>query len=479
MTHFMPPQFTAALPEIFVLLMIVVIMMADLFFGEKRRLIAYGLTQLTLVVAFALTFQQLSLGTLTTFNGLYIVDPLAIIGKLFILALSVFVFVYSRDYIPTHHMPRGEFHLLGLFSILGMMVLVSSASFLSLYLGLELLSLPLYAMVALKRDAAISSEAAMKYFVMGALASGMLLYGISMLYGAADSLSFVTVAQVIHQTSDAHRLILIFGLIFVIAGTLFKLGAAPFHMWVPDVYEGAPTAITLFITTAPKIAGLIMLLRLLVDAMPGLVLQWQPILIAIAVLSITLGNFIAITQSNTKRMFAYSSIAHMGYLLLGVIAATPLGYSASLFYIFSYAIMAAGAFGLLTLLSHAGCEVENISDLQGLNTRNPWLALMMLIILFSMAGIPPTLGFFAKLGVLEALVKVHFVALAVYAIVLALVGAYYYLRVVKVMYFDEPHDATPIASTMDRNVAISINGLAIVALGIFPNALIMLCRSVF
>lgn len=477
--NFIMPNFLAALPEMFVLFMIVVVMMADLFFGEKRRLTAYVLTQITLIVAFILTLHQWSMGTIITFNGLYALTPLAVVSKAAILALSFFVFLYSRDYVPMHQLPRGEFHLLGLFAILGMMVMVSAANFLSMYLGLEVLSLPLYAMVALKRDSSISSEAAMKYFVMGALASGMLLYGISMIYGATGTLDFSAVASAIANTPNDHRLVMIFGLVFIIAGIAFKLGAAPFHMWVPDVYEGSPTAVALFITTAPKVAGLIMALQILVNAMPGLMVQWQHVLIAIAVLSITLGNFIAIVQTNIKRMLAYSSIAHMGYLLLGVVAGTAMGYSASLFYILSYAIMAAGSFGLLVMLSRAGFEAENITDLQGLNTRNPWLALMMLIIMFSMAGIPPTVGFFAKLGVLEAIIKAHQVWLAVYALLMALIGAYYYLRVVKVMYFDEPVDLTPITTSMDRTVALSINGLAVLVLGIFPDALINICRVVF
>lgn len=477
--NFIMPHFSAALPELFVLSMILIVMLADLFLGDKRKQTAYVLTQITMVGALALSIHQFNMAPEVTFSGLYILDPLASLSKIFILGLSFFVFLYSRDYVPAHQMPRGEFHLLGLFAILGMMVMVSSNNFLSLYLGLELLSLPLYAMVALRRDLAVSSEAAMKYFVMGALASGMLLYGISMIYGATASLDFQTVAQAIAHTSTDHRLVMIFGLVFIIAGIAFKLGAAPFHMWVPDVYEGAPTAVALFITTAPKIAGLVMALRLFVDAMPGLVVQWQHALIVIAVLSITLGNFIAIAQSNIKRMLAYSSIAHMGYMLLGIIAATSMGYASSLFYIFSYAIMAAGSFGLLVLLSKQGVEIEHITDLQGLNSRNPWLALMMLIVMFSMAGIPPTVGFFAKLGVLEAIIHAGSVWLATYAILLALIGAYYYLRVVKVMYFDDPIDTGTIVVAKDRTIALSVNCLLVLILGIFPDVLISLCRGVF
>jgi len=477
--NFTMPNFYAALPEIFVLVMICVVMMADLFMGDKRKQIAHVLTQITIIIAFVLTLHQVGHSKIVTFDGLYVMDNLSIIAKLFILGVSFFVFLYSRDYLPENKLPLGEYHLLGLFALLGMMVMVSADNFISMYLGLEVLSLPLYAMVALKRDSATASEAAMKYFIMGALASGMLLYGISMVFGATNSLEFATIAHVIATTPASQDLVLIFGMVFIIAGIAFKLGIAPFHMWVPDVYDGSPVSVTLFITSAPKIAGLIMAIRILVDGMPGLHVEWQHMLIFLAVLSILIGNLIAIAQTNIKRMLAYSSIAHMGYMTLGLIAGTAAGYASALFYVLTYAIMSVAGFGMIVLMSKAGFEAEKIEDLQGLNSRNSWLALMMLIVMFSMAGIPPTVGFFAKLGVLEALVNAHFVWLAVYAILMALVGLYYYLRVVKVMYFEDPMDSTPVRTTLDRSIAITINGLGILFLGIFPDAIITLCRTAF
>ncbi len=473
------PNFIPAIPEIFMLVMICVILMTDLFLGKRIKSIAYSLTQLTLIGAFLLTMHQYGMPKVYTFDHMYVLDKLAILSKLAILLVSFFVFLYSREYIGMTKLPRGEYHILGLFAVLGMMVLVSASNFLTLYLGLEVLSLPLYAMVALKRDSGVASEAAMKYFVMGALASGMLLYGLSMLYGVSHSLDFTAVAKVVSETSPAHSLILIFGLVFIIAGIAFKMGAAPFHMWVPDVYDGSPTSVTLFISSAPKIAALIMAYRLLVESAPGLIIQWQHVLMVIAVLSIVLGNVVAIAQSNIKRMLAYSSIAHMGYMLLGIIAGTKAGYASSLFYVFTYSMMSMGAFAMLLMMSKSGFEAENIEDLQGLNSRNPWYALMMLLIMFSMAGIPPAVGFFAKLGVLEAVINANMTWLAIVALIFAIVGAYYYLRVVKVMYFDDPKDATAVTAPMDMRIAITINGLAVIALGLFPSALIGLCRNVF
>ncbi len=376
-------------------------------------------------------------------------------------------------------MPYNEFYVLGLFSILGMMILVSSYNFLSLFLGLELTSLPIYAMIAFKRDSGICSEASIKFFIIGTMATGLLLYGLSMLYGATGSIQMDEVAKVIAATLTEGRLILILGLVFVVVGIAFKLGAVPFHMWVPDVYEGAPSAVTLFLASAAKVAALGLAIRLLVFAMPGLLIQWQQQFIVISILSIAMGNIIAIVQTNLKRMLAYSSIAHIGYMSLGLVAGTPQGYAAATFYMISYAIMTVGAFGLIVILSRSGFEMESIDDFKGLNAKNPWLAFMMLIIMFSLAGIPPIVGFMAKVGVLEALIEVHMVWLAAVAIVFAIVGSYYYLRVVKVMYFDEPDLPGVIVCPLDMRIAMTVNSLTVLLLGIFPGILFNLCHAAF
>ena len=476
---FTTADFLSATPEIAMLIMVIVIIFADLFCGMRYKNTAYLLTQITLAFIFILCWRQYGGPSAINFNGLYLLDNIAIIAKLGILIISFLVFVYSRSYVAQTKLPQGEYYLLGLFAILGMFVISSAASFLTLYLGLELLSLPLYAMVALQRDSGLASEAAMKYFIMGALASGMMLYGISMIYGATHSLNFVEIFNSIFAAPADHRLILVFGMGFIIVGIAFKLGVAPFHMWVPDVYEGAPGSVALFIGGAPKIAGFIIAIRILVETMPALSSNWQPLLIVLALLSIILGNLIAIVQTNIKRMLAYSSIAHMGYALLGLIAVTEKGFSSALFYVFSYSIMSTGALGMVVLLSKIGFEAERIQDFRGLNSRNPWLALMMLLIMFSMAGIPPTVGFFAKLGVLEAIINVHLIWLAATALLFSIVGAYYYLNIVKVMYFEEPEIITPVIASLDTRIAISINGLAILLLGLFPSSLINLCRNLF
>lgn len=372
-----------------------------------------------------------------------------------------------------------EYYVLGLFSILGMMVLVSADHLLSLFLGLELFSLPVYAMVALHRDVKACSEAAMKYFVMGAIASGILLYGISMLYGATQTLFIPLIAHTIASTPPSQQLILTFGLVFVVVGVAFKLGAVPFHMWVPDVYEGAPSSVTLFITSAPKIAALGMAVRLLVDAMPGLSQEWQQLLVIIAILSMAVGNLAAVVQSNIKRMLAYSSIAHMGYMTLGLLTATPDGYAAATFYIIAYAIMSLIAFGMILILSKAGFEAEKIDDFRGLNTRNPGLAFLMLLVMFSMAGIPPLVGFMAKVAVLNALIVTHQLWLAVVALLFAIIGAYYYINVVKVMYFEDPKIKTPVVWSWSSKITLSLNGLVILFLGLSPGLLFNICRSVF
>jgi NADH-quinone oxidoreductase subunit N len=463
-------------PEICVLAMASLVLITGLF--SSGRLV-YVLAQLTVLGAAVFTLLQYAYPSLTAFDHMFIADKLANLSKLFIYLTTFFAFQYARKYIQQRAMPESEYYVLGLFSMLGMMVLVSAGNFLTLFLGVELLSLPLYAMVALWRHSPTGSEAAIKYFVMGALASAMLLYGFSMLYGATHSLNIANVAKAIAVMPPQQNLIVLFGLVFVVAGLVFKFGAAPFHLWVPDVYQGAPTCVTLFIGSAPKIAALAMTFRLLVDAMPHLAGQWQQLLLLVAIVSMALGNIVAISQQNLKRMLAYSAIAHMGYMSLGLLAATPNGYAAALFYMLVYAVMSMGAFGTLVLMSKAGFDAELFEDLRGLNARNPWLAFMMLVIMFSMAGIPPAVGFFAKMGVLDALIQVHLVWLAVLALLFAIIGAYYYLRVVKMMYFEEPDEVAPVVASREMWVAISLNGFLVLGLGIFPSTLIQVCRSVF
>jgi len=364
--------------------------------------------------------------------------------------------------------------VLMLFATLGMMVMISASHFLTLYMGLELLSLSLYALVALQRDSAVAAEAAMKYFVLGALASGMLLYGMSMLYGATGSLEIAKVAAVLQQ-GLGNNTVLVFGLVFVVAGLAFKLGVAPFHMWIPDVYQGAPTAVTLFIGTASKVAALGFVLRILAQGLQPLSPDWQSMLVIMAVLSMAVGNIAAIAQTNFKRMLAYSTIAHMGFLLLGLLAADINGYTSAMFYTISYVLMGLGSFGMILLLSRKGFEAENLDDLKGLNQRSPWFAFMLLLIMFSLAGIPPTIGFYAKLSVLQAVIHAGYTWLAVVAVIFSLIGAFYYLRVVKLMYFDKPHDMTPITPQSDMRILMSANGLGMLALGILPQPLMALC----
>jgi NADH-quinone oxidoreductase subunit N len=472
-------NFSLILPEMFVLAMACIVLLADLFVPQKQQALTYSLTQLTLLGALLISLLTFPATASLGFSNLVVHDQLGALLKIVIYITSIFVFMYSRDYLRQHDMGRGEPYLLGLFSILGMMVLVSGHNFLTFYLGLELMSLPIYALVALQRDSERASEAGMKYFVLGAIASGMLLYGMSMVYGATGSLDITQVAQAISHTDHLHMLILIFGLVFVVAGLAFKLGVVPFHMWLPDVYSGAPNSATLFIAVAPKVAAFGLMIRLLVYAMPGLHIQWQELFIAIAVLSMVLGNVVAIVQTNLKRMLAYSTIAHGGYMLLGFAAGTADGYSAALFYTIVYAFMSLGGFGMITLLSKKGFAADSIDDLRGLNERSPWLAFLMLILFFSMAGIPPFVGFFAKVGLLEALVGAHLVWLAAFTLVIAVIGSYYYLNVIKVMYFDRAKNNQTIKIAIDAKLAISINMLAILYFGIFPSGLIQLCRSIF
>ncbi len=481
--NFEMPIFSVALPDIFLLCAACLILLVDVFLTERFRVVTYALTQLTLVIGFILVAAQYDdyPNPIVTFSGNYVLDKLAVLTKLFVLMTTVFAFIYARQYIKDRNIPRGEYYVLGLFSVIGMMVMSSAYSFLTIYLGLELLSLSLYAMVALQKESRLAVEAAMKYFVMGAMASGLLLYGISLIYGVTGSIDITEVSHLLQQTTHNEQAAILVGLVFILCGLIFKFGAVPFHMWVPDVYQGAPTSVTLFIACAPKIAAFCVTMRILVEAMPGLNIPWQNVLIVIALLSMFSGNVLAIAQTNIKRMLAYSSIAHIGYMLLGIIAgpSDTEGYSAAMFYIATYVIVAAGAFAVIALLSQEGMEFDQLDDFRGLNARNPWLAFMMLLLMFSMAGVPPTVGFFAKLGLLEALVQAHYVWLASLALLFAIIGAYYYLRVVMLMYFEEPKESfvgTHLSITRGAMTAITVNGVAALALGLLPSALIDMCR---
>ena len=465
-----------AYPELFLLGMVCVILVADLFVSDANRIATYALTQVALLGCFLVTYLTATTEPVTTFSDMFVDDLMADVLKLLVYLGVMVMLVYSRPYIAARGMFRGEFFVLVLFATLGMMVMISANHLLTLYLGLELLSLSLYALVALQRDSAVATEAAMKYFVLGSLASGMLLYGMSMLYGATGTLGIPQLAEII-LAGGAREVVLVFALVFIVAGLGFKLGAVPFHMWVPDVYHGAPTAVTLLIGTAPKLAAFAFIMRLLVQGLGAeqLVEEWSQMLVVMAVLSLAIGNVTAIAQTNLKRMLAYSTIGHMGYVLLGILSGDLVGYGASMFYMVVYVLMNLGAFGMILLLSRGGFEAENLDDFKGLNQRSPWYAFLMLLLMFSMAGVPPTVGFYAKLAVLQAVISAGYVWLAVIAVLFSLIGAYYYLRLIKLMYFDTPADTAPIAPRGDVRLLLSANGLAMLLFGILPEPLMALC----
>jgi NADH-quinone oxidoreductase subunit N len=469
------PNYQVAMPEMFVLGMACLVLIVDLFMTERTRLVTFLLAQATMLGAAILTLSDYSQGTVLAFSDTFVRDPMGDVLKLFIYLAAFVVFLYSRPYLQARKLFKGEFYVLGLFGVLGMMVMVSAHSLLTVYLGLELLALSLYAMVALQRDSIQASEAAMKYFILGALASGMLLYGMSMLYGATGSLDLAVIGR---EVTMAHReMVTVFGLVFIVVGVAFKLGAVPFHMWLPDVYQGSPTAVTLYIGSAPKIAAFAMVMRLLVNGLEGLHAEWQDMLVILSILSMAVGNIFAIAQTNLKRMLAYSTIAHMGYLLLGVLTGSRDGYAASMFYTLSYALMSLGSFGMIILLSRSGFEAERLEDFKGLNERSPWFAFLMMILMFSMAGVPPFLGFWAKVSVLRELIHADMTWLAVVAIIFSVIGIFYYLRIVKLMYFDKPEDNSVINTDLDLRITLSANSLGILVLGILPGPLMALCVS--
>ncbi|MDA8390825.1 MAG: NADH-quinone oxidoreductase subunit NuoN [Gammaproteobacteria bacterium] len=462
------------LPEIFLLVMACAVLLAEVFLAPRRAGLLYWLSQAALVGAAFLAAHERFHGVVM--HGMFMADRLTRVLEEFVCLLTVIVFAYSRDYIAERGLFKGEYFVLGLLAVVGMCVMIGAAHFIALYLGLELMSLSLYAMVALERDSATASEAAMKYFVLGALASGLLLYGLSMLYGATGSLEIATVARVLPSLAPGD-LVATLGLVFVVAGLAFKLGAVPFHMWIPDVYEGAPTSVTVFVGAAPKIAAFALFLRLLIAGLHGLAASWQDMLILLSVLSMAIGNMVAIAQTNTKRMLAYSTIAHMGFLLLGILSARSSGYAAAMFYAIVYTLMTIGGFGVIILMSRRGFEADRLEDLKGLHQRSPWFAFMMLLFMFAMAGIPPTIGFYAKLAVIQAAVGAGFYGLAIAAVLFSVIGAFYYLRVVKLMYFDAPADGMPLRSARDLRWILSLNGAAMIVLAPWVGSLIALCRA--
>ncbi len=465
-----------AYAEIFLLVMACTILIVDMFVVNQKKTVTYILVQLTLLGLFLITYVTHQSGVVHLFNNMFVDDMMSDVLKMLSYIAVAMILVYSRSYLLVRGLFTGEFMVLTLFALLGMMVMISASHFLSMYIGLELMSLSLYAMVALQRDSAIATEAAMKYFILGALASGLLLYGMSMLYGATGTLDVAAVSAAITH-GVANPALLTFGLVFVVAGLAFKLGAVPFHMWVPDVYHGAPTAVVMLIGSAPKLAAFAFVMRMLVEGLQPLMSHWSMMLVILAVLSMAIGNISAIAQTNFKRMLAYSSIAHIGFFLLGVLSGGIDGYGSAMFYIVIYVLMSLGAFGMIMLLSREGYEADTLEAFKGLNQRSPWLAFMMLLLMFSMAGVPPTVGFYAKFSVLQSIVSTGHMELAIIAVLFSLIGAYYYLRIVKLMYFDAPESHEPIRMQPDSSLLISLNGLAVLALGIMPGWLMAVCAA--
>ncbi len=476
--------------EIFLTVAASAILLFDMFLSEGKRSITYVLSLLTLLVCGILTYNDYAAGTTVyTFSNMFVSDPMSNLLKLFTYAAVGVTLVYSRQYATDRGMLGGnlggEFYILALFSMLGQMVMISGNNFLSIYLGIELMSLSLYALVAIRRDNHKATEAAMKYFILGALASGFLLYGMSMLYGATGTLDLTLVAKAA-ASGTIKPTILVFGLVFLVAGLAFKLGAVPFHMWVPDVYQGSPTAVTLLLGGAPKIATFAVCIRLLVEGLLPMAVDWQQMLMVLAVMSLAIGNLTAIAQTNLKRMLAYSTIAQMGFVLLGLLAGVAgttdrsgaaAAYSGAMYYVITYVMTTLGTFGLIMLLARGGFEAEELSDFKGLSQRSPWFAVVMTILLFSLAGVPPMMGFAAKFSVLNSVLRTGQLWLTVVAVMFSLIGAFYYLRVIKMMWFDEPADQQPIVVSNDMALVLSLNGFALVIMGMLPGPLLAACKK--
>jgi NADH-quinone oxidoreductase subunit N len=474
-----------ALPEAVVAALACLILVVGAFLHDGRRTFAYVATHLTLLLAGLATLFVLAGfggGPVYTFNDMFVADGMSHVLKLVAYVAIAACLVYSRSYLAERNLDRNEFFVLVLFSLLGMMVMISANNLITLYMGLELNALAFYGLIAFNRDSAVSTEAAMKYFILSALASGLLLYGMSMLYGATGTLEITAVSEAVGK-GEANQVLLVFALVFLVAGIGFKLGAVPFHMWIPDVYDGAPSAVTILLSSAPKLAGFAIAVRLLVNGLIPLAAEWQQMLVILSVLSMVIGNLVAIAQSSFKRMLGYSAIGHMGFVLLGLASGVVGGnllsavdaYGSAMFYVVVYVLMALGSFAMVLVMSRSGFEADKLDDLKGLNRRSPWLAFMGLIIMFTMAGIPPTSGFYAKLGVIKAAVAAGQIWLAVVAVLASVIGAFYYLRVVKLMYFDEPVGAEPLRRDADLRLVYSLNGLGLLALGILPGTLVDVC----
>ncbi len=470
-----------ALPEFFLLSAIVIILLLDLFLDKRFKQVTYYLTQFSLLITGLLAFNLINHPQTIIFGGSFVLDNMASVFKVFMMGASMVAMVYSRHYLRAHFLFRGGYFVLVLLSVLGMMVMISGYSLLTLYLGLEILSLSLYALIAIARERADAIEAALKYFVLGAIASGLLLYGMSMIYGISGSLNINDIASFASNANLAPRetLIINFGLVFLVIGIAFKLGAVPFHMWVPDVYQGAPTSVTLFISTVPKIAAVAMLLRILVDGLGNMHAYWSDLFMILSILSIALGSVVALMQTNIKRMLAYSTISHVGFIMLGFITGTLTGYGAATFYMLVYVLMSLAAFGMIILLNKQGFEVDQISDFKGLSKHAPWFALMMLIIMLSMAGVPPLVGFYSKFFILQQVVSAGFIMIAVIAVIFTVISAYYYLQIIKSMYFDETDKNITIQAPIDIQLVLSINVILILAVGLFPDFWMKLALSLF
>jgi NADH-quinone oxidoreductase subunit N len=479
LAQFSVSQFNAGLtyacPEIFLGLAACAILLLDLLLNDAQRRWTGILAVAALLITAGLVAVQPVSGRIVALGGLFELDMMAKVLKVVTLLAVAVVFVYSTDYLRRRAILKGEYFVLGLFATLGAMVLISAGSLITLYLGLELMSLCLYAMVAFDRDSGIAAESAIKYFVLGSLASGTLLYGMSIIYGVTGNLELAAIADAVHN-GLGDNIGLVFGIAFLIVGVGFKFGAVPFHMWIPDVYDGSPTCVTVFIGTASKLAAFALAMRLLPEALAGSQPDWSQMLVVLAVLSMAIGSIVAIAQSNIKRMLAYSTISHVGYVLLGILSGTAQGYQAAMFYMISYVIVAGGAFGMILLLARQGFEADKIIDFRGLNARSPWFAGMMAILMFSLAGLPPFIGFWAKLGVIQAVLGIHYTWLAVVAVLFSVVGAYFYLRIVKLMYFDEPTDTAVIGGSTLMRTVLSVNALLAFGLGVIPGTLLQLCQ---
>ncbi|AXE62624.1 NADH-quinone oxidoreductase subunit NuoN [Candidatus Thioglobus sp. NP1] len=478
--NFNASELLFALPELFLLSAIAIILLFDLFISDRLKHITYYLSQLALLLTGFSVFNLIGESAII-FSGTFVLDTLGSTFKVFILGFAIIALAYTRHYLKVHDLLRNEYFILAMMSILGMLIMVSGHSLLTLYLGLEIMSLSLYALIATARDRTAAIEAALKYFVLGAIASGLLLYGMSMIYGISGSLN---IAQISNFASAAtlgsqQTLILNFGLVFLVIGVAFKLGAVPFHMWVPDVYQGSPTSVTMFLSSVPKIAAVAILIRLLIDGLGSLQHYWSDLFMILAILSIAIGSLVALNQTNIKRMLAYSTISHIGFVLLGFVTGVVDGYGAAVFYVLTYILMSLAAFGVIIALNKNGFEADQIADFQGLSKSSPWLALIMLVVMLSMAGVPPFIGFYSKLFILQQVVAEGYVILAVLAVIFAVISAYYYLQIIKTMYFSDKDKSIVIYAPLDMKILLSINGILILLVGLMPSFWMELSVSLF